>query len=485
MSSAPPLHPRPLPIDRRSILRLAWPVILTNLLTSGVSWIDLLMVSHLGKETVAAVGLATFLQTLLWTILTSVQIGVSIVVAQAWGAGERAQAEKATGQAIGLSVVVAAAMSVVLCLPTGSVLLRGAYGLLDAEPAVAEIGARFLRIVLLVLPAFALSLVGQAALRATGNTRAPLWITGAANVVNASVNYVLISGRFGAPALGVEGAAVGTVVARLLEAAAYTMLLRHGRFGLALRLASLAPERATLARLLRLGLPAGGEQLVVTTGFLLYNRAIGSYGTEALASYQIGVILLQASFMPGFGFSVAATTLVGQRVGAGDTTGAREAGLRCNVLAVAMMSAMGLAFFFLARPFARFVLDDDAVVPQAVLFTRLLAISQPAMAMHFALAGALRGGGDVRSPLFASLLAIYGARLGVSFAAAYVLGKPLEWLWWAMVADHHLRAAVLWWRYGGSPYQRPKTLISREYFTITLRSGRASGRVVPKSSISS
>ena len=452
MPSPTPIHARPLPIDRRSILALAWPVILTNLLTSGVSWIDLLMVSHLGKETVAAVGLATFLQTLLWTLLTSVQIGVSIVVAQAWGAGQREVAEKAAHQAIALSVVVAAALVVLLCPPHGVSVLRGAYRLLDAEPAVAEIGAHYLRIVLLVVPAFALSLVGQAALRSTGDTRTPLLLTGAANVINAGLNYVLISGKFGAPELGVAGAAWGTVGARIFEATAYAVLLRRGRLRLTWTFASLAPDRATIGRLLRLGLPAGGEQLVVSTGFLLYNRAIGSYGTDALAAYQIGVILLQASFMPGFGFSVAATTLVGQRVGAGDTTGAREAGLRCNVLAVAMMSAMGLAFFFLARPFARFVVDDDAVVPQAVLFTRLLALSQPAMAMHFALAGALRGGGDVRTPLVASLLAIYGARLSVSFAAAYVLDKPLAWLWWAMVADHHLRAAVLWWRFGGSRF---------------------------------
>jgi Na+-driven multidrug efflux pump len=151
--------------------------------------------------------------------------------------------------------------------------------------------------------------------------------------------------------------------------------------------------------------------------------------------------------MPGFGFSVAATTLVGQRVGGGDTAGAREAGWRCNRLAVTMMSALGLAFFVLARPFARFVLDDPSVVPQAVLFTQMLALSQPAMAMHFALAGALRGAGDVRTPFVASLLAIYGARLSVAFAAAYALALPLVWLWWAMVADHHLRAGLLYWRF--------------------------------------
>jgi putative MATE family efflux protein len=448
MPPSSPIRARPLPIDRRSILALAWPVILTNLLTSGVSWIDLLMVSHLGKETVAAVGLATFLQTLLWTLLTSLQIGVSIVVAQAWGAGQRPVAERAAGQALGLSVLAAALLATFLCRPGGAALLRGAYLLLDAEPAVAAIGARYLRIVLLVLPAFALSLVGQAALRATGDTRTPLMLTGAANAVNAGLNYVFIFGKLGAPALGVEGAAWGTVGARLLEAIAYALLLRFGRLGLTVRISSVKPERAQLGRLLRLGWPAGAEQLVVTTGFLLYNRAIGSYGTEALAAYQIGVILLQASFMPGFGFSVAATTLVGQRAGAGDAAGAREAGLRCNRLAVAMMSALGLGFFVLARPFARFVLDDPAVVPQAVLFTRLLAVSQPAMAMHFALAGALRGSGDVRTPFVASLLAIYGARLSVAFAAAYVIGAPLAWLWWGMVADHHLRASVLWWRFG-------------------------------------
>jgi len=439
---------RPLPIDRRSILALAWPVILTNLLTTAVSWVDLLMVSRLGTVAVAAVGLAGFMQTLAWAVLMSLQMGTAILVAQAWGRGDRERVDHVATQALVSACGIAMAISVVVCWP-GNPLLDWAFLAFDAEPAVAAIGADYLRVVLAALVAMTASLVGQAALRSIGDTRTPLWLTGAANLLNIVFNSLLIFGLLGFPALGAVGAAWGTLIARSFEALAYLLILAGRRAGVGLRWASARPERATLGELLRLGLPSGAEQLVMNTGFLFYNRVIAAYGTEALASYQVGVILLQASFMPGFGFSVAATTLVGQWVGAGDRDTAREAGRRCRDLAVLMMSALGVVFFFVAEPFTRFVLDDPLVVSSAVSFIRILALSQPAMAIHFALSGALRGASDVRAPLGASVVAMYVVRLPIAAVAAFVVHAAIVWVWVAMLCAHVVRATLLSLRWRG------------------------------------
>ncbi|HVS63456.1 MAG TPA: MATE family efflux transporter [Thermoanaerobaculia bacterium] len=443
---------RPLAIDRRSILGLAWPVILTNLLTTAVSWVDLLMVSRLGTEAVAAVGLAGFMQTLAWAVLMSLQMGTAILVAQAWGRGDRERADHVTTQALVSASGLALAISVVVCWP-GNPLLDWSFLAFDAEPSVAAIGADYLRVVLAALTAMIVSLVGQAALRSIGDTRTPLWLTGAANLLNIVFNSLLIFGLLGFPALGAVGAAWGTLIARSCEGLAYVAILAGRRRGVGLRWSSVRPQRATLGELLRLGLPSSGEQLVMNTGFLLYNRVIAAYGTEALAAYQVGVILLQASFMPGFGFSVAATTLVGQWVGAGDRDTAREAGRRCRDLAVLMMSALGVVFFFVAEPFTRFVLDDPLVVGNAVSFIRMLALSQPAMAIHFALSGALRGASDVRAPLGASVVAMYGVRLPIAAIAAFVAHAPILWVWVAMLCAHTVRATLLSWRWRGLGWQ--------------------------------
>ncbi len=423
-------------------------MILTNLLTTAVQWIDLLMVARLGKQSIAAVGLSGFLTTLLWSVLMALQIGVQIVVAQAWGAGDR--------RTIGRSVQAAAALGVGFAIVVTAVfssnpwLLQRAFLAFDTESAVAQIGATYMRITLIVLPGMIFTLVAQAALRAAGDTRTPLWLTGLANVVNAGLNYVLIFGKLGMPELGVAGAAWGTVIARALEACAYLVLLYSGQLRVSLERRLYSWDLGLLRRLLHLGAPAALEQGVITLGFLLYNRVMASYGTDALAAYQIGVILLQAAFMPGFGFSVAATTLVGQWVGGGSPAQARLAGERCRWLAVGLMTTLGIAFFAFARPFSAWILDDPGVVEIAVLFIRALALAQPFMAVHFALSGALRGAGDVRSPLYAALVAMYAVRLPISMIAAFVLEGPILWCFVAMIAAHMARATVLdrRWRRG-------------------------------------
>ncbi len=446
-------------VDRRSILALAWPVILTNVLTTGVQWVDLLMVAQLGTATVAAVGLAGFLTTLFWAVLMALQTGTQILVAQAYGARDRRTIDHVVQLALLLGGGLALLISWVAAREDGA-LLRWAFLAFDVEEAVATIGTQYMRIIMMVLAAMVVSLVAQAALRAVGDTRTPLWLTGGANLLNVFCNYVLIFGKFGAPAMGVEGAAWGTVIARALEALAYLALLYSGRLAISLRARRFAWDWPRLFSLLRLGAPSAGEQMVVMTGLLVYQRVIAEFGTAALAAYQVGVILLQAAFMPGFGFSVAATTLVGQWMGAGRTEVAREAGNRCLRLAVLLMSVMGVLFFIFAEAFARRVLDDDAVVPIAVGFIRVLALAQPFMAVHFALTGALRGAGDVRSPLLAAIFAMYLGRLPISVLAAFVFGGSITYAFIGMWLGHFIRSGILSLRWRGGRWKETVVLPS-------------------------
>ncbi len=439
-------------IERRAILHLVWPVILSNLLTTTVQWVDLFMVARMGKETVAAVGLAAFITTLAWTVLMAIQIGTQILVAQAWGAGNREQIDHAVQIALALGVAAATAGALLLGTPR-SPILHAVFAAFDVEPAVLDIGVTYLGITFLALPGLAISLVAQAAMRAVSDTRTPLVLTGAANVLHIGFNYVLIFGKLGFPALGVAGAAWGTVGARALEALAYLVLLYSGRYRLRLRISHLALDWPVIRTLLRLGAPTAGEHAVLSGGFLLYQRVITSYGTEALAAYQIGVILLQAAMMPGFAFSIAATTLVGQWVGAEDRDRAQLAMERCRDSALLMMSSLGLVFFALAETFSRWVLADPSVVDKSTQFIRLLALSQPFMAAHFVLTGALRGAGDVRSALSSAVLAMFGVRLPLSWLASFVFHWPLVVPFVAMLLEHAARAALMQWRWGSGRWR--------------------------------
>jgi Na+-driven multidrug efflux pump len=182
-------------------------------------------------------------------------------------------------------------------------------------------------------------------------------------------------------------------------------------------------------------------------GFMLYLAIAALYGTTAVAAYIIGVRILALSFLPGFGFSAAASTIVGQQLGAKQADEAQRSGWETTRLAVLFMSSAGLLIFFGARPIAALFISEESVIEEAVVFIRILAVAQPLMAADFTLGGALRGAGDTRFPLWTVIVAFYGVRLGWAWLAANAFGLSISWVWLALVGDYVVRAVLKGWRF--------------------------------------
>jgi putative MATE family efflux protein len=322
------------------------------------------------------------------------------------------------------------------------------------EAAVVAEGTKFLRRFVLGLPGEAAVFVVALALRAAGDMRTPLLMGAVIGTVNVGVNWVLIFGRLGVPALGVAGAGWGSTTAFATGAALGIGWLVRG--GLRLRLPRRMSHFRTevVRRVLAVGYPAALEHLLMQVGFFLYLSFASRYGTTAVAAYIIGVRILALSFLPGFGFSAAAGTLVGQNLGAGRPDDAARAGWAANRLAVGLMTAGGFVVFKLARPIARLFVDDPVVVDEAVQFIRVLGAAQPLMAIDFTLGGALRGAGDTRFPLVAVALGFYGCRLGMAWVVASWLRLDLLWVWLAVVGDYLVRAALKGWRFHSMRWAR-------------------------------
>ena len=187
--------------------------------------------------------------------------------------------------------------------------------------------------------AFAVNIALGTALRAAGDVVTPLWTGALANVVSVSVAYALVYGKLGLPAMGVAGAAIGHGIGWVVGAIAIGTLWARGRVSLGTGgRSSLSWERTR--RLLAIGYPAAMEQIAWQGGFILFLWIIALYGTAPYAAYGIGVNILSFSFLVGFGFSVAAATLVGQHLGAGDPDGAARGGWRAMRLAIARHAAV-------------------------------------------------------------------------------------------------------------------------------------------------
>ena len=210
---------------------------------------------------------------------------------------------------------------------------------------------------------------------------------------------------------------------------------------------------ARTLQLIHIGYPAGIEQFVFQIGFIAFLWLVAFYGTAPYAAYGVGVQILSISFVVGFGFSIAGATLVGQHLGADDPQGAVKSGWRALALAITSMVLLSAVIAVFAEEIARFLIDDDEVVRLTVAFIYIMALVQPLMAVEFTLGGCLRGAGDTRFPLMATMVGLCGVR--VCLAAVFVLlDLPVEWIYAALIGDYVIKAVMLLVRYRNGKWQQ-------------------------------
>jgi putative MATE family efflux protein len=433
----------------RIIWSLAWPAIMTFGLESLVGLIDTLMVGRLGASAVAGVGVATQILNAVSVMNMALATGTVALVARHVGANERHVAEAVLQQSLYVAVLLglAVAIPVVVWAPQ-------LVAIFQVDAGVLAAGTGFVRTIMFAVPSMAMFAVIAAALRGAGDMRTPLAIGALVNVLNVCAAYLLIFGKFGLPALGVRGAALASTMAFTVGALLGLASLLRSTSVLQLRRKRLRPDLELARRIGAVGSPTGLEQLLMQIGFLMYLSIAARYGTSAVAAYFIGVKILALSFLPGFGFSAAASTIVGQQLGARQPQSAERSGWEANRLAMILMSIAGLVIFLLARPIAQLFIDDPEVVGDTVSFIHVLALAQPLMAADSTLGGALRGAGDTRFPLLTVIFGFYVARLGCAWAAAHVFALPLIWVWAALLGDYVTRAVLKAWRFNTGRWKR-------------------------------
>jgi len=435
-----PVLGSPSPAPMPGILRLAWPAVVGNLLMSVVGIVDIKIVGSLGAGAVAAVTTGHRLFFISMGVLMALTAGTTAMVARAWGAGDRDEAGRVTRA----SVVIGLALSVALAIPC-IVFADELVGIFELDAVTLGQAADFIRIISLFNVAFSTAMVIGSAMRAAGDTITPLWIGAITNLVNVFLVYGMVYGRFGFPAMGVPGAALASGLAFTAGALIYTIMWLKGWLLVGVgRGPALSSVR--VRQLIRIGIPAGGEQLIMQVGFIAFLYIVSFYGTAPYAAYGIGVQLLSLSFVIGFGFAIAASTHVGQKLGAKDPDGASHSGWRAMRLSIAAMTAIGAVIIATAQWTASFMIDDPEVIRLTVVFIYILGAVQPLMAIEAALGGALRGAGDTRFPMFTTLTGLILVRGSVAALGAY-LGLPVEWIFAALIADYIVKATLLVWRF--------------------------------------
>lgn len=443
--------------SRRSIitqvLSLAWPVVIEQLLGTAVGLVNTYIVSHLGAASLATVGLNTQLRALLMALFSAVGVGSTALVARHIGAGETEEAEYIAGQSLTLALIVGL-IAALPCLLLGRELLTGLGG---AEDVVA-LGRPYLMAVGTAMPLMAVLFIGNATLRGAGDTHTPMMVMSLVNLVNVAVSWSLVYGLGPLPAMGVLGAGIGSATGMAVGGLMVAAFLMHGRSAIGLRVSpgALRLHPARTWRLLRIGLPSGIEQLAMRMAQLMMTTVVTQLGTAAYAGHQLGIQLLSVAFMPGFAFSVAATTLVGQELGRKAPRRAEACVYTAAWISLAVMCSVGGAAFLLAKPVLGIFTSEPEVVAQGLYAMRGCALIQPSLGWYFVLSGALRGAGDTRFVLLAQAASIWLVRLPLASRLGLTFDMGLAGVWAGMILDMVSRAALLTVRFRGGAWKRLK-----------------------------
>ncbi len=401
----PPVEqPAPhVPMNMRRVLLLALPIVGENLLQTAVGAVDTLLVSRIGDDAIAGVGIGAELVFFMLAILSSVSIGATVLVAQAIGARNKDQANLFARQAISWGV----ALSIPLAIG-GYTLSDRLIGLFDAEPEVHKLATEYFEVIAVTVVVLLLSYLCGAVLRGSGDSRTPLKAAIIANIFNVAFSYGLAFGEFGLPELGVAGTAWGAAIGRGIAALYMLTALWRGRTELNIHARSgWLPKWGVGQRLFRLGIPAAIEQLLVEGGFLALVVIVATIGTNALAAQQIVFTAMSLGILPGFAFAITATALTGQSIGAQRIDDARRAASLAQQLCLAWTISGGIVLFVFARPILEFFSDSPEVIDTGIHGLQVIALSLPAWGAWSVSAGALRGSGDTRSPMIRGVFVVW------------------------------------------------------------------------------
>ena len=435
------------PLKHQKVLTLAIPAGINSLLDMLQVITDLLMVGQLSAFAVAAVGLGLQILMFVFALLTLLHVGTSVVLSRFVGARRYRYAS------FGLSTLLhfAGILSLVMML-LWYFFAPMLYVWFGTAMEVAHLGSIYVETLTWMMPFIFLKLVFVTALNASGDTKTPMFIKLGSILLNLLLNYILIFGHLGFPPLGVQGAAIGTVIVNGLELAMYTFLYMKGRMPYQpCRVFSLF----LLKKALKVGIPASIERTLTFGSFMLFTIIITGYGTDVLAGYQIGLRIEGLAFMPGIGFTIAAMALMGQGLGAKNPERSREDVILVLKYTIAFMFVLSFMMILIPEKMVSLFTTDRATIQSATLYLTIVGFSQIPLAFNFVLSGALRGAGDSKTTLKINLISLWCVRIIPAWILSWYFHHVI-WVYFAMIADTFVKAIWLWYTFNKGAWQRVK-----------------------------
>ncbi|WP_374537366.1 MATE family efflux transporter [Chitinimonas taiwanensis] len=425
-----------------SLLALAWPIFIEQLLHLTTGMVDTFMVSHISDDAVAALGTANQIVVLFVILFGFVGIGTSVVVTHHLGGGDRAGADRIAATAIGVNTWLGLLASLFVYFAAEPLLK-----LMQLSPALREYALPFLALMGGTLFLEAMNLAISAVLRAHGHTRDPMLVAIGQNILNIIGNAVLLFGLFGAPKMGVVGVALSTVFSRLVACLVMWALLEY-RIHLSVRARDFFDvSRERLARILHIGLPAAGEQISWYLAFMTVTAFTARMGDQALATQSYAMQLVWVVVLCSVAIGLATEIVIGHLVGAGQFDEAYRQLLRSLRVGfgIALIVAALVALF--APLLLGIFTSDPAIIATGALLMRIGLILEPGRVFNIVVINSLRATGDARYPVLIGAFSMWCVLAFGSWLLGTFFGLGLVGVWIAMAADEWLRGMLMYRRW--------------------------------------
>ncbi|KPL76498.1 hypothetical protein ADN00_11030 [Ornatilinea apprima] len=442
----------------KTLFQLALPITVQYFISSSISLVGVMMVGQLGEVSIAALGLGNQIFFLVSLLIFGLSSGYAIFAAQFWGANDLPNVRRVLGICLTLGMIAAGIFTLAAVLLPHPIL-----SIYTKDPEVIREGVQYLRIAAFSYVPYALSMAFAFMHRSTGQVRLPMFVSAISLLLSVLVSYLLIFGHLGLPALGVRGAAVGMLFARLVEAAGMLSLTYLKRTAIAASPKELFSFNLPfLTQTLSTAMPAVLNEMAWSFAVTTYNIVYARIGTESIAAINITTTIEEMAFVVFFGLANAGAIIIGNTIGAGEQEKAFTYGKRYILIGI----AGALVFGQLTSLSSRWILNFYNISPTAADYVRniLLIFSFIMWIKVFNLmliVGILRSGGDTRFTLLLEMSAIWGIGVPMAVLGGLVLHLEVYWVYLMVISEELVKAFFGYRRFRSRKWVHNLTVVSQ------------------------
>lgn len=417
----------------RSALNMAIPAIIESFFVAFAGLVDSFMVSSLGSDAVAAVGLTTQPKFLGLAVFLAINVSVSALVARRYGENRRREANAILCSAIILILALAAVLSTVLVIFAPAIM-----NFCGSTPETHDGAVAYYRIVMGGMVFNCVQMGINSAQRGAGNTKITMITNITSNTVNMIFNYFLIGGNCGFPKMGIEGAAIATVLGTVVACVMSIISLTNKDFFVSIPYIikeRVRPVAAAFKNIVRVGYSVFFEQLLMRIGFMMTALMAADQGNAAMAAHQVGMNIMGLTFSFGDGLQAAAVALIGKSLGEQDRDGAKRYGRTCQNIGGIISIALAVIYFFGARLLMEMFFKEEKIVSIGIEIMYIIIPIVLFQIRQVIYMGCLRGAGDTLYTAIAAAVSVTLIRTGVSYLFGYTFGMGITGIWLGVLGD--------------------------------------------------